>query len=373
MQSAQGHLNLVLFIPYGLFAALATRRPLFAAATGVLFTAAIETAQATMPFISRLCDTDDLITNSLGACIGAALGALVARRLPNNGTGTPRPNVRRTLAWVTPAVVLIAVGWLAAIDPVHVQPPAAEVPSATAAQTAAINDAVTEAFPSASQPSNAFYTDNGDGTASVTASLPGGFAELSWPDREQFTAHFTPASNGEGTQAYRIPGISHPVTTPNQAKEVATAYADRYAPWAKPDAEITVRAIDDKVNVGWMVEWRRWKNDVLMPMRLSIGIEPSGVLIDLIARNVADPHLPPAKINEAKAWEIFDQHHKLKPGQETRQQPIYLAQRCNGQWRIHWLLSMRDGNALYSATVDATDASIHNPATAPVEDDSPLQ
>ncbi|MFD0078546.1 VanZ family protein [Streptomyces sp. NPDC127166] len=373
LQSAQGHLNLVLFIPYGLFAALATRRPLFAAATGVLFTAAIETAQATMPFISRLCDTDDLITNSLGACIGAALGALVARRLPNNGTGTPRPNVRRTLAWVTPAVVLIAVGWLAAIDPVHVQPPAAEVPSATAAQTAAINDAVTEAFPSASQPSNAFYTDNGDGTASVTASLPGGFAELSWPDREQFTAHFTPASNGEGTQAYRIPGISHPVTTPNQAKEVATAYADRYAPWAKPDAEITVRAIDDKVNVGWMVEWRRWKNDVLMPMRLSIGIEPSGVLIDLIARNVADPHLPPAKINEAKAWEIFDQHHKLKPGQETRQQPIYLAQRRNGQWRIHWLLSMRDGNALYSATVDATDASIHNPATAPVEDGSPLQ
>jgi hypothetical protein len=37
-----------------------------------------------------------------------------------------------------------------------------------------------------------FHVDNGDGTASVTASLPAGFAELSWPDREQFTAHFTP-------------------------------------------------------------------------------------------------------------------------------------------------------------------------------------
>ncbi|MFJ3505423.1 VanZ family protein [Streptomyces sp. NPDC090135] len=373
LQSTQGQLNLILFIPYGLFAALATRRPLFAAATGVLFTASVETAQATVPFISRLCDTDDLITNSLGACIGAALGALLARRLPSSGTGDSRLNARRTLAWVTPAIVLIAGGWLAVIDPVRVQPPAAEVPSATAAQTTAINDAVTEAFPSAFQPTNTFYTDNGDGTASVTASLPGGFAELSWPDRERFTAHFSPASNGEGDQSYRIPGISQPITTADQAKQIATAYADRYAPWAKPGSEITVRAIDDKVNVGWMVEWRRWKNDVLMPMRLNIAIEPSGGLIDLIARNIADPHLPPAKINEARAWQLFEQHHKLKPGQGAREQPIHLAQRRNGQWRIHWMLSARDGDTLYSATVDATDASIHNPAVTPVQDGSPPQ
>ncbi|WP_233288702.1 VanZ family protein [Streptomyces calvus] len=67
------------------------RRPchppsLFAAATGALFALIIETAQATVPFISRLCDTDDLITNTLGACAGAALGALILRRLPK---GTP--------------------------------------------------------------------------------------------------------------------------------------------------------------------------------------------------------------------------------------------------------------------------------------------
>ncbi|MFE0737462.1 VanZ family protein [Streptomyces sp. NPDC058855] len=367
LQSTQGQLNLVLFIPYGLFAALATRRPLFAAATGLLFTAAIETAQATVPFISRLCDTDDLITNGLGACLGAALGALISRRLPGGGVRA-QPSTRRALAWSAPAIVLIAVGWLTVIDPVRVHPPAATAPSATAAQSAAINDAVTEAFPSAFQPNNVFYADNGDGTASVTASLPGGFAELSWPDREQFTAHFTPASNGEGTHSYRIPGLSHPISTADEAKQIALAYADRYAPWAKSGAQITVRAIDENVSVGWIVEWRRWKNDVLMPMRLSIAIEPSGGLIDLIARNVADPHLPPAKISEAKAWEIFDQQHKLRPGQKQREQPIHLAQRRNGQWRIHWLLSVRDGNTLHSATVDATDGSTHNKTTIPVQD-----
>ncbi|MFK4110193.1 VanZ family protein [Streptomyces sp. NPDC002176] len=291
LQSTQGQLNLVLFIPYGLFAALATRRPLFAAATGVLFTAVIETAQATVPFISRLCDTDDLITNSLGACTGAALGALVARRLPERAVTAPRP--RRTAAQFAPALILITIVWLAVITPVRVQPPSTQVPAATAAQTAAIREAATAAFASAYRPGNVFYTDMGDGTASVTASLPGGgFAELSWPDRENFTAHFTPTTDGEGAHAYRIPGISHPITTADQAKKIATAYAARYAPWADPGAEITVHPIE----AGWKIEWRRWKNGVLMPMRLDIAIEPSGRLIDLIARNVTDPlaKQPPA-------------------------------------------------------------------------------
>ncbi|MFE9629241.1 VanZ family protein [Streptomyces sp. NPDC006527] len=363
LTSTQGQLNVALFAPYGLFAALATRRPLFAAVTGTLFTVSVETAQATIPFISRLCDTDDLITNTLGACAGAAIGALMLRRL-SDGTPTPQATGRRTAAVFTPAVALIGVVWLVAIDPVRTQVPIQEVPTANAAQAAALNEAVTDAFSSAYRPSNAFYVDNGDGTASVTASLPGGgFAELSWPDREKFTAHFTPSAHGEGVRAYKIPGISRPITTPDEARKIATAYASRYAPWAAPGSKVTVRPIDDKADIGWIVEWRRWKNNVLMPMRLDIAIEPSGYIIDLIARHVADPDLPQPKISEAKAWEIFETHHKLKPGQGQRQQPVYLAQRRDGHWRIHWLLSVRDGSTLRSAVIDATDASIHDAAT----------
>jgi hypothetical protein len=362
--STQGQLNIVLFVPYGLFAALATRRPLFAAATGALFTLAIETAQATVPIVSRLCDTDDLISNSMGACAGAALGALLLRRRPQRVPLTPA-SARRTAAVLTPAVALIALAWLGVIEPVRTDPPATELPAASVSQTAAMNRAVTEAFASAYRPSNIFYVDNGDGTASVTATLPGGFAELSWPDREQFTAHFTPSSNGEGVHAYHIPGISHPITTAEQAKEIAVAYARHYAPWAAPHAKITVRPIDDKIDVGWIVEWRRWKDNVLMPMRLDIAVEPSGRVIDLIARKVGDPDLPPARISEAQAWAVFEQHLKLnKTGQAQRQRPVYLAQRRDGQWRIHWLLAIRDGNTLHSAKVDATDASIHDITTA---------
>lgn len=373
LTSTQGQLNIVLFAPYGLFAALATRRPLFAAATGVLFTLTVETAQATIPFISRLCDTDDLITNTIGACTGAALGALVLRLRPSS-TPTPRAAVRRTMALLTSAVALIAAVWLIAIDPVRTQLPTQEVPTASAGQEEALKAAITDAFASTYRPSKPFYVDNGDGTASVSASLPGGgFAELSWPDREQFTAHFTPSYYGEGVHAYKIPGLSHPVATPAEAKKIAIAYAGQYAPWASPGSKVTVRAIDEKADIGWIVEWRRWKNNILMPMRLDIAIEPSGRIIDLIARNIADPELPQATVSETKAWEIFDQHHKVKPGQVQRQQPVYLAQRRDGQWRIHWLLTVREGDTLRSAVIDATDASIHDVTTSQDQDGTPTR
>ncbi|MFB8771466.1 VanZ family protein [Streptomyces broussonetiae] len=365
LTSTQGQLNIALFVPYGLFATLATRRPLFAAATGVLFTLAIETAQATIPFISRLCDTDDLITNALGACAGAALGALILRRMTDSAP-VQQASARRTAVALSPAIALIAAVWLVVIEPVRAQPPVQEIPTANAAQTAALTKAMTDAFASAYQTSNAFYIDNGDGTASVTTSLPGGgFAELSWPDREKFTAHFTPSIYGEGVHAYKIPGISRPITTSDAAKKIATAYATDYAPWASPGSVVSARPIDDRADIGWIVEWRRWKNNVLMPMRLDIAIEPSGRIIDLIARNVADPNLPQPKVDEARAWEIFDRSHQImKPDQVQRQQPVYLAQRRDGQWRIHWLLSVRDGNTLRSAVVDATDASVHDVTTS---------
>lgn len=99
LTGTQGQLNLLLFVPYGLFATLATRRPLFAAATGALFTLVIETAQTTVPFVSRLCDTDDLVTNTLGACGGAVAGAVLLRLLPAGAPVGRGPSaVRRSCA-----------------------------------------------------------------------------------------------------------------------------------------------------------------------------------------------------------------------------------------------------------------------------------
>lgn len=352
----QGQLNVLLFVPYGLFATLATMRPFFAAASGILFTAAIETAQATVPFVSRLCDSDDLVTNAVGVLAGMTAGALICRHIRSGEPVTENVTRRAVFAGV-PIVVLIGVVWATVIDPTRAVQPT-EVPAASAAQARALNDALKKAFPT-HHANDALYIDHGDGTAVISAPITGGFAEITWPDREQFTAHFTASYYGEGVHAYKIPGVSRSVKSANDAKDVATKYASDYAPWAISGSKVSVRAIDERENIGWMVEWRRWRGDILMPMRLDIAIEPSGRIIDLIARHIEDPKLPEPRVDEKRAWEIFEGHHKVESGQSERAEPIYLAERRDGQWRIHWRLSVRDGNTLRSAVVDATDGSVH--------------
>ncbi|WP_367825511.1 VanZ family protein [Streptomyces sp. LMG1-1-1.1] len=98
---------MVLFAPFGLFAVLATRRPFFSAAVGILFTAVVETGQATMPFITRLCDTDDLVTNTVGVLAGAAVGAVICRRA-ECGTPLARVVVRRSAIAGTAISLLVA-------------------------------------------------------------------------------------------------------------------------------------------------------------------------------------------------------------------------------------------------------------------------
>lgn len=75
--------NVVLFVPPVLLAAVASRRPWFALAGGVLGSAAIELVQALVPPLGRSCDTNDWLSNSIGAVIGvglAGIAALLARR-----------------------------------------------------------------------------------------------------------------------------------------------------------------------------------------------------------------------------------------------------------------------------------------------------
>ncbi len=355
--STQGQLNVLLFAPFGLFAALATRKFLLAVSAGVFFTATVETAQATIPFISRLYDTDDLVSNTVGAIAGAVIGNLVGRRLRGSETAT-RTAVRRSAIAAVSVLVLVATAWITVIEPIRADQPSS-VPVAGAAQDRALNAAMKKAFGGALSVEKALYFEKGDGTGAVSASLSGGYAEITWPDREQFTAHFTPSYLGEGVHAYEIPDVSRRVTSADGAKGIATKYATSHAPWAIPGSEVSVRPIDEKVNIGWMVDWRRWREGVLMPMRLSIAIEPSGRMIDLIARHIDDPRLPEPRIGEQQAWRTFEEHFRLKADAGDRAEPIYLAERRDGQWRIHWRLSAGDGGKLRSAVVDATDGSIH--------------
>ncbi|KAM9861782.1 hypothetical protein ACI1US_02368 [Leucobacter sp. BZR 635] len=70
--------NVVLFVPLAYLMALLLRRPLVAAAAAIAISVAIEMTQALIPVLGRSCSTNDLLANSIGAILGAALarGAL---------------------------------------------------------------------------------------------------------------------------------------------------------------------------------------------------------------------------------------------------------------------------------------------------------
>ncbi|MET9351152.1 VanZ family protein [Streptomyces termitum] len=368
--TTQGQLNFALFAPFGFFAVLATRRPYFSVAIGVLFTATVETAQATTPFITRLCDTDDLVTNTAGIIAGAVIGSLVCRRI-SYGTPLPRTSVRRAAVAGTVIALLIAAIWAVVIEPVRAVLPAA-TPEASREQNQALEAEVKKAFGDTYAIGDASFLNSIEGPSTVSAPLPGGYAELTWPDREKLTVHFTPTSQGEGTYAYKIPGASERVDTADQAQRVATTFAKRYAPWALRDSRVRVWPVDSSSkDLGWVVEWRRWKGKVLMPMRLDILIEPSGRMTDLIARNVDDPSLPPVAIDEQHAWTRFDSQHKLKPGQGKREDPVLLAERRGGEWRVHWRLGASAGGTLFSAVVDATTGDVRDPSAIPMDGSTP--
>ncbi|MFF5977001.1 VanZ family protein [Streptomyces sp. NPDC012769] len=362
--STQGQLNVLLFAPFGLFAVLATRRVLLSFAVGVLFTAIVETGQATLPFVSRLCDTDDLVTNTVGVLAGAAVGCIVGR-CTRFGKPLSHPVVRRTVVGGTAAALLVAGVWMVVIEPVRAVLPT-EAPTASPQQLQALNSALGKALGGGLVVSEANFHNNIEGPSTINAPLPGGYAELTWPDQEKLTVHFTPTSQGEGTYAYWIPGASRSVSTAEQAQQIATLYTQRHAAWALPGSQVKVWPVDagDK-NLGWIVERRRWQGKLLMPMRLDILIEPSGRMVDLIARNVADPKTPPSKLSEQQAWQRFDSRHKIKASQARREQPIYLVERRKDEWRIHWRLTAHYNGTAFSAIVDATTGEVHDAAAMP--------
>ncbi|CAN5560893.1 hypothetical protein BH10ACT10_BH10ACT10_17360 [soil metagenome] len=68
--------NLVLFVPPALLFGVAVRRPLVVLLAASLLSALIEVTQAFVTALGRSCSTNDWLSNTLGAALGAAIAAL---------------------------------------------------------------------------------------------------------------------------------------------------------------------------------------------------------------------------------------------------------------------------------------------------------
>lgn len=97
-------LNVVLFVPFGLFATLLWRRPGRVIGVGALISLVVEVIQPVLG--SGANDLTDIVTNTVGAAIGA--GAAMVILLVRDTIATRRLDVRRCVALV--GTIVLAVG-----------------------------------------------------------------------------------------------------------------------------------------------------------------------------------------------------------------------------------------------------------------------
>ncbi|WP_030739228.1 VanZ family protein [Streptomyces sp. NRRL F-2890] len=370
----QGIMNMGMFIPFGLLGVLATRRPALVVPAGILLSATIEVTQATVPFLSRTCDTTDLLSNSAGTVIGVALGLLLT--LSDRQTPSPTRLPRRHLAIGIVAITAALAGaWTLFVTPVVIQW-SNSATSASDEQRRAIEESVQQAFDGHYTVRSTEFVRGQDGTGTITAILDSGVetasgsAELSWPDQETFDVHVLP-SVFEAGHSYPITETVGLVSTQEEAEASVKAYAERFMPWGVQDSELIIQPVDDG-NPGWLASWRRWDGDVLLPMRLDVTIEADGNLTDLLTRQVDDPELPEVTVTEDAAWQLLEAHFSLDPTETERFEPVHLAARYEGEWRVHWLMNLETGTETFYGTVDATTGEIHSDGSyeTPADDES---
>ncbi|WP_315092928.1 VanZ family protein [uncultured Cellulomonas sp.] len=82
--------NVILFAPVALLAGVLTRRPVAALLGASAASLVVEAVQAFVTVLGRSCSTDDWLSNTLGALLGALL-AVAALRLAR-ATGEPPPS-----------------------------------------------------------------------------------------------------------------------------------------------------------------------------------------------------------------------------------------------------------------------------------------
>lgn len=91
--------NLVLFVAPVLLAGIASRRPVLALLAGSALSAAVEAVQALVPEIGRSCDTNDWLSNTIGAVVGGVLAIValgVASRRSQDGVAFRSPGDRKS-------------------------------------------------------------------------------------------------------------------------------------------------------------------------------------------------------------------------------------------------------------------------------------
>ncbi|MEE4423642.1 VanZ family protein [Streptomyces bugieae] len=331
----QGLLNCLMFTPVGFMGAFVTRKVIPAVACGVALSVVIETAQGALPAIGRACDTSDLVSNSAGSLLGAVIAFLLVRVRRSDLTPWRLGRSPAVITCVTFSAIIGAV-WATSIQPHSVRATEA-VGSAAGDQRDAVAKAVRQAFGDHYTVGNVQFSSSPDSDrGTVMASLPVGFVQINWPEGNEITASLDMSDDGEPA-GFPVPGAPTHVENSTQAKKVAVTYAELHFPWAVRGSKTEISPVGQNASLGWLVSWRRYRDSVLMPMRLDVQIDRTGHVSQLSTREAPDVAIPPSRISKGKALQLAK---SSTPGCQKAEVGELLAVKKGSDWHAVWRIKV---------------------------------
>ncbi|WP_079159701.1 VanZ family protein [Streptomyces griseus] len=353
----QGLLNVAMFLPIGLFGVLAVRRVFPVFLGGVLLSVVTELGQALAPWVGRSCDSGDVLTNTLGAGIGALAGWALVRT--TRGELLPlRTAAKSTGVIFATGFVACAVVWGAWITPLAVDSTSLQI--AGGDEKSHAQRVLAEAFDDHFNIANVqLQPGQNDAPDVLLITTQTGFAELSWPDKEQLTVNLEDPSQ-PGPDSFPVTGVGVAPKTADEALQIATKYAKERFPWGLAGSYVKSFPVGEDAEVGWVVSWRSRIDGVLMPMRLDVEINRAGRVSALLARHAEDVvSLPPRRVSEKQAAAAAS----ASAGGSKAEVGDLLAIRREGEWRAQWVIPVSAGTDVYHVYVDAETGQVDERAS----------
>ncbi|MEU5398868.1 VanZ family protein [Streptomyces sp. NPDC005963] len=366
-QATQGLWNLAMTVPLGIFALLASRRPLPALIGIVTLPLAIEFTQAEVSGLGRVCDSSDAQMNILGGLVGLAVAASVlARRMPLDWRAG-------TKASLIASAVLLVLG-VGVARPMltfsHVD--GTGLSAADSSQVRAVEKVVEEAFgdryalgrvqdqPCVGAPCrNVVFI-----LLSRDKRHPKAFSSgtLSWPDKRHLNV-LLKDSDRPSVMGYPVPGAKAP-SNEQEAYNIALSYMRERYPWGADAVEHKTYPVGGKAELGWMTSWRWVHDGVLMPRMLDVQIDRTGHVSQV------DVTLGPKRLTLDKAKVSAGQAEKaaraamisrLGPRAEgiaddLRAKAFTLkGVERKGTWRSEWLVNLSIGARVPNPDPEASE------------------
>ncbi|MEU2436930.1 VanZ family protein [Streptomyces rubradiris] len=331
LTSSSALLNVALFVPASFFAALVFQRPLTTLAVTAVGSGLIELVQAEGA-MGRSCSATDIAANTTGSLLGVAAGTVWCRRAGRATGKTGRDALWGAALAVTGSAALIAT-FHSSVTPYI---PLTERPGFAAAQRAVegadtwITEAAVYVFGKGTHVEQTIVAKH-DGL--VTAKTDRGEIAGWWPEKKLREAAFTDNRAEAGS------------LNQNQAEEVSTRFVRRWFPAEVLGAERTVRVSGSGDSAVYMFAYRRYREGLMMPMRLNVTVTSSGRIMNFTARAMKDPELPESTVPKDEAARLARAHTG-----HTVQAAVLLAQKVKGQgWRPVWMMGVENGDVFIDA------------------------